>query len=90
MDPGMKPLDPHAWTKELGKLSWLVVVALAAGAVSFDIFIFVGVRVAPMAVGGFVCAVRPLGAIAAPLMRQQWLDYVVAQCTLVRSSRQSR
>jgi hypothetical protein len=68
----------NAWARL--DLCGFVVMLLAVFAVALDIFItFVGQTV-PDAVGRVICAMRPLNFFGRALIRQEWFDYVNAQC----------
>jgi hypothetical protein len=79
MRSAMKVFGSRAWTG-IEKLWLAIVMLLAVTAVALDIFVSIGVYAAPAAVGHVACILRPIGVVARPLFRQQWIDYISTQC----------
>jgi hypothetical protein len=78
----MKLFGSQTWTG-IDKL-WLgIVKLLAVATIALDIFVSIGIYAAPAAVGHAACVLRPIGVVARPLFRQQWVDYVSTECLTV-------
>ena len=76
----MESLRQSLRTKLMRPNSVPIFKILVVLCVSLDLFAYFGMRLAPATVSAVVCTLRPLGAVAEPLMRSAYLEYIANAC----------